>query len=93
MASRSLHRLRTHHPDVTSVLMDEDNLMAHRDLWVTESKPSQGSFETLTPAEDAALDRLRTEGDVRLEQERIPWSDALERLASAASELAGPSTT
>jgi len=80
-----LHRLRSAVPAVSSVLMDEDVLLQHRDLWVPEPKPARGSYPTLEPFEDAVLDRLRDEGDVRLEQERIPWGFALERLRAAVS--------
>ena len=78
-----LHRLRSSVPTARSVLMDEAVLLAHRDLWVPEPKPARGSYPTLEPAEQAALDRLRDEGDVRLEQERIPWVLVLERLRVA----------
>lgn len=78
-----LHRLRTHHPDVTTVLMDEGTLADHLDLAVPEPRPARGTFPTLTEAEAAALERLRTEGDLRLEQERIPWAYALTKLSFA----------
>ncbi|KRE67755.1 hypothetical protein ASG92_14070 [Arthrobacter sp. Soil736] len=78
-----LHRLRSSHPDVTSVLMDESTLLDHRDLWVQEPTPNRGTFDTLTGSEQRALKRLRDEGDVRLEQERIPWQTALKSLQTA----------
>lgn len=78
-----LHRLRTHLPHVASTLMDEATLLEHRDLWVPEPKPARGHFPTLTASEGAALERLRSEGDVRLEQERIPWVTALRHLEIA----------
>lgn len=84
-----LHRLRTHLPEVTSVLMDEETLVAHRDLWVTEEKPRRGDFDTLTGQEKRALARVRDEGDVRLEQERIPWDVALAALRDAVSRFDG----
>lgn len=76
---------------VTSVLMDEDTLMDHEDLWVREEKPHRGSFGELTGREQRALARVRSEGDVRLEQERIPWDAALAALRAAAG-LLRPST-
>lgn len=79
-----LHRLRAHHSDVTSVLMDEATLLQHRDLWVTERTPARGDLKTLTASEADALRCLRAEGDVRLEQERIPWTTALAALRRAA---------
>lgn len=81
-----LHRLRSALPSVVSVLMDEDALLAHRDLWVREPKPARGDYLRLAPTEQAALERLRDEGDVRLEQERIPWAFALERLRAALAQ-------
>ncbi|MDN5657002.1 Wadjet anti-phage system protein JetD domain-containing protein [Brevibacterium sandarakinum] len=81
-----LSRLRTHLPHVESTLMDEGTLTAHRDLWVQEPKPHRGEFSGLSGTEARALARLRAEGDVRLEQERIPWDTALERLTASAGE-------
>lgn len=78
-----LHRLRTHLPTAISVLMDEQTLLDHRDLWVSDPKPTRAKLE-LQPTEFTALDRLRAEGDPRLEQERIPWEQALSKLQSAA---------
>lgn len=82
-----LHRLRTHLPAATSVLMDEETLVAHRDLWVREEKPHRGEFDTLTGQEARALARVRAEGDARLEQERIPWEVARARLEGAVAAL------
>src|SRR5699024_398933 len=81
-----LNRLRAHLPDVESALMDEATLLAHEDLWVPEPKPSSGTFRELTGSEARALGRIRAEGDVRLEQERIPWDTALAGLAAAVGE-------
>lgn len=79
-----LNRLRAHVPHATTTLMDEDTLLAHRDLWVQEPAPTRAELPTLTAMERRALDRLRAEGDVRLEQERIPWATALAGLGDAA---------
>lgn len=86
-----LHRLRVTlgREDVTSVLMDEDTLMEHRDLWVREEKPHRGTFDELTGREQRALARVRAEGDVRLEQERIPWEAALAALRQAMHAVRG----
>lgn len=77
-----LNRYRTHLPQIESVLMDEATLEYHADLWVPEPKPFRGTLPALTPAEARTLARLRDEGDVRLEQERIPWSHVLAVLDS-----------
>lgn len=68
---------------VVSVLMDEDTLMAHRDLWVQEPKPTPGTFAHLTEAEQRTLERIRSLGHVRLEQERIPWDTCVAELERA----------
>lgn len=85
-----LHRLRSRHPVVTSVLMDEATLLGHHDLWVPEPAPTRAAFPTLTADEHATLARLRTEGDVRLEQERLPWSQSLAALTAAWRDLMSP---
>jgi hypothetical protein len=82
-----LHALRSSCADVTSVLMDEETLLAYRDLWVPEPKAAGGTYPSLKPGEQAVLQRIRSEGNVRLEQERIPWAAALELLVAAATEL------
>lgn len=79
-----LHALRSGCSNVTSVLMDEEILLAYRDLWVPEPKAAVGTYSTLTAIEQNALDRIRSEGNVRLEQERIAWEVALARLVALA---------
>ncbi len=80
-----LHALRSSCSEVTSVLMDERTLLAYRDLWVPEPKAAGGTYSTLTAGEQRALERIRTEGNVRLEQERIAWEFALAQLVMAAA--------
>lgn len=75
-----LHRYRTHLPHMRSVLMDVRTLMAFRDLCVADPSPFRGALATLTTEEARALEQLRAEGDVRLEQERVGWNYALETL-------------
>lgn len=82
-----LNRLRASHPHVVSVLMDEETLLDHRDLWVRETTPNRGTFPGLTTAEQRALARIRDESGVRLEQERIPWETALAALQRVAESL------
>ena len=75
-----LNRLRSRGVDATSALMEMDTLFDHRDLWGIDADPNIGVFELLTPAERATLQSLSAEGNIRLEQERIPWSYALAQL-------------
>lgn len=77
-----LHRIRTHLA-LESVLMDRATLLAHRDLWVAEPAPFRGDLPLLTAEEAAAMELLRTEGNVRLEQERIDLSMAVTELRAA----------
>lgn len=78
-----LDRLRAWLPQTRSVLMDRDTLLVHRDRWVVEVRPATSVLPRLRSDEkdlyeDLVSDRL---GDrVRLEQERIDWAWARERL-------------
>lgn len=78
-----LHQFRSAFPRASSLLMDADTLLAHRDLWVTEPSPARGAMPSLTQGEAWALKLLRSEGDVRLEQERIPWAVVVSALEAA----------
>lgn len=78
-----LDRLRAWLPQTRSVLMDRETLLAHRDRWGTEQRPTSAHLTRLTAPEsqlyaDLVGDALGTK--VRLEQERIDWSWVLERL-------------
>jgi len=75
-----LNRLRTGGVTATSVLMDSETLLAHRDLWVPDPNPNVEALGNLTPTERDTVRRLGSEGNIRLEQERIPWNYALPRL-------------
>jgi hypothetical protein len=70
--------------------MDEVTLLTYRDLWVPEPKAAAGTYPSLTVGEQAVLERIRSEGNVRLEQERIPWGVALERLVETLELGLGP---
>ncbi len=80
-----LNRLRSHCSNVQTVLMDEEVLIEHRDLWVAEPTPATGEFTYLLPAELKVLMRLAELGDVRLEQERLTWPMCVEQLRKAAA--------
>jgi hypothetical protein len=78
---------RQRFPNTVSVLMDEETLLAHRELWVQQPTPCRvESPEGLTVAELAVYEGLRANrwGErVRLEQERIAWPAALEAISNA----------
>lgn len=79
-----LSRARAYLPSLKSVLMDEQTLHSHRELWVEEK--TQHGAETLpwlTDAEQAVYRGLRNQTwgqNVRLEQERIAWDTAWNKL-------------
>lgn len=78
-----LDRLRHHAPDATSALMDIETLTAWREFTVADPTPTRTNPTRLTPEELATLESLTRAGDLRLEQERIPWDWALPRLHAA----------
>lgn len=82
-----VHQLRTRGVEVASVLMDTETLLAHRDLWGHEPEPNTAVFDRLTPEEQATLHLLSAHGNVRLEQERIPWEYALRRLGPVSADV------
>lgn len=80
-----LDRVRAHLPAARSVLMDRESLLAHEDRWGREPKPTSALLPRLEPDEAALYADLvsdRYAPAVRLEQERIDWGWALERLTS-----------
>jgi hypothetical protein len=72
-----LNRARTYLPELKSVLMDEETLRSHQDLWVEEK--TQHGAETLPLLTDheqtvyRGIKHNRWGQNIRLEQERIAW--------------------
>lgn len=79
-----LHRARAYLPNLRSVLMDQATLLRYQDLWGNEEKQHSAEELMLLTSEEQALYKiLKTqdwEQNVRLEQERIAWDYAWERL-------------
>ncbi|MHB1846010.1 MAG: DUF3322 domain-containing protein [Deltaproteobacteria bacterium] len=76
-----LDRLRHGLGEIRSLLMDQETLLAHRELWVREDDRHDGPLNALTPAEQRLYGELRADSHgerVRLEQERIRfgWVEA-----------------
>lgn len=75
-----LNRARNYLPQMKSVLMDEETLRSHQNLWVEEK--DQHAAETLpllTDTEQAVYQAIKRNAwgqNVRLEQERIAWDVA-----------------
>lgn len=79
-----LARARSYIPELTSVLMDEETLHRHRDLWV-EEKTQHGaeSLPLLTDAEQTVYQGIKNNTwgqNIRLEQERVAWGAACNTL-------------
>lgn len=89
---RILDQLRAVHPHVSSVLMDEETLLAHREAWSVEPSPSKAGLSRLNPEEAKVYEALGNDSygnGVRLEQELIRWDWALDRLAVEPVETPG----
>ncbi|WP_115728193.1 DUF3322 domain-containing protein [Actinomyces culturomici] len=82
-----LHRLRHHHRDVRSLMMDAGTLGRYRDLSVPDPQTWSVPPSLLTAEERVAWEAVHEDGGVRLEQERIEWSWALEQLMTAIAQL------
>ena len=79
---RILGMVRQVLPQVESILMDRGTLERFAALANREPAPYRGTVGHLTPDENDVLGLLRG-NDLRLEQERIPWDYAVERLEVA----------
>lgn len=69
-----LSQLRGYFPHTTAFLMDEATLLAHKNQWGHESKPSSAILENLSEGENVLYQRLQNNHygkNLRLEQERI----------------------
>jgi hypothetical protein len=78
-----LDKLRAWLPLTRSFLMDRETLLVHRHRWVREGSPTSARLIRLDPNEsdlydDLVVDRLGE--SVRLEQERVDWNWAHDRL-------------
>jgi hypothetical protein len=84
-----LSRFRAWLPQTRSVMMDTETLLEHRDRWVCEDRPTTSALTHLTPGELGVYQDLvegRLGDRVRLEQERIDWPWAIERLSQSSAE-------
>lgn len=81
-----LSQFRRLFPSVKSFLMDHDTLLAYRQYWVKEEKPSEAMPENLTNEEYSLYNGLRSNlfgESVRLEQEFIPF----DRICKSCDEI------
>jgi len=60
-------------PQTRSILMDAATVTEFRDLAVPDSNTRRTFAGPLTDTEQAAIAALADAGDIRIEQERIPW--------------------
>lgn len=78
-----LDGLRSQVPHVESVLMDRGTLLAHRDRWVREPRPTRADLARLDVSERLLYEELVEDVHgpaVRLEQEREAWDWCLRLL-------------
>lgn len=78
-----LDRTRRSIPGLKSILMDRETLLTHRALWTDERSPARTETDCLNEAEKDTYFGLlenRWGQSVRLEQERIGWDWAMERI-------------
>lgn len=81
-----LDQLRGHLPQVESLLMDRETLLAHKAHWGHEATPAVHDLNRLTPTERALFDDLRDNRlrpQLRLEQEKLGFGWVLRALARA----------
>lgn len=75
-----LNRARTYLPELTSILMDNETLHSHKDLWVEEKTPCAAeTLPLLSDAEQSLYQDIKKNvwgQNIRLEQERIAWGFA-----------------
>ena len=80
-----LNQLRAHHLHATSFLMDRQTLLAHRQQWTDEPRPTSRELMHLSPDERALYDDLRClrlrDRPLRLEQERISFAAVAQAVA------------
>jgi hypothetical protein len=78
-----LDKLRAWLPLTRSFLMDRETLLVHRHRWVREGSPTSARLSRLDRNESDLYDDLladRLGESVRLEQERVDWNWAHDRL-------------
>jgi hypothetical protein len=82
-----LNQARARLPGIKSLLMDEHTLLENRTLWSKEDYPTNQELPQLDDSERNVYSGLRAQRwgtNVRLEQERISWTDAWTSITGAA---------
>jgi hypothetical protein len=85
-----LNRLRGYLPQVRSLLMDAETLHAFKNLWVRGVPHAEKWLSNLTDVEQQLYQELCRDRHgirVRLEQERVAWKWAWERLVSRSARV------
>lgn len=88
-----LNMLRQDHPHARSVLMDELTFLRHKLLWSRDESRPGATLPSLTADELALYSKLGAGAygpAVRLEQERIEWRWATERITEELANSAQP---
>lgn len=86
-----LNRARSLFPNLVSVLMDQETFVSYRKLWGEEdAQCPETTLPLLREHESVVFHGLkdgRWGSQLRLEQERIPWPAAIERLGKAVAPI------
>jgi len=84
-----LQRARAYLPGLQSVLMDQDTLLSHKALWVSEKTQHPATeLPLLTASEQQVYRGIKQQQwgqNIRLEQERIDWGIAWKSLRNSIS--------
>jgi hypothetical protein len=78
-----LSAMRKSFPNIKSILMDKETLFEHKSLWVSEKSQTGVDLSGLTSSEEEMFKALKDnkwDNNIRLEQERILWNYAWERI-------------
>jgi len=81
-----LNLLRSVVPQTRSLLMDRETLLAHRDRWGRDERPTRARLDLLTDREQLLYQELVEDvhgESVRLEQERLAWPWVAEAVEEA----------
>lgn len=88
-----LNRARTHFPNLVSVMMDKETFLEYRELWVEETAQAPEAELPLLTEEEMVVFRGLKDGlwgsRLRLEQERISWEKAINKIRKVSAPQQG----
>ncbi|EEF24518.1 conserved hypothetical protein [Ricinus communis] len=88
-----MNRARTRFPDLVSVMMDKETFLEYRELWVEEAAQAPEAELPLLTEEEMVVFRGLKDGlwgsQLRLEQERISWEKAINKIRKVSAPQHG----